>query len=71
MSFKAGDKVVFKNGRLHNQLPNYYPPAGTIGTVLYVCKYSPLPIQWPIGSTSMRDVWWCDLKDITKKRGGY
>ena len=49
-----GAKVVFTDAKAHEEEPQYYPPVGTVGTVLHNGDDW---IQWPKGSTSMDDIW--------------
>ena len=62
---KAGDKVRFVNGELHIKSPVCYPAVGTIGEVFHsVTENNSLRVQWPKGSTSHKDNWWCGLSDV-------
>lgn len=69
---KIGSVVMFTDGTvtvrdrehtmLHSAYPEYYPSAKTIGTVVKFdeCGWNDLvEIQWPTGSTSGNDSWWC------------
>lgn len=49
MSFGIGDKVIFTNDSYHKLFPQYYPKAGTIGTVIYI-NDEYVHVQWPTGS---------------------
>lgn len=65
MSFVVGDKVVFNNKSFHDSHPEHYPAVGTIGEV--TCSTFPgkplvVKVQWPKGSTSMNDKWFCEIK---------
>lgn len=51
---KKGDKVRFTNAELHERVPRFYPKPGTIGIVHH--DHDDL-IQWPVGSTSLDDLW--------------
>ena len=57
-----GAKVVFTDAKAHEEEPQYYPPVGTVGTVLHNGDDW---IQWPKGSTSMDDIW-CAPVDVLK-----
>lgn len=73
---KIGSIVMFTDGfvpviskRRKNCLrseafPEFYPPVKTIGTVIGIVADSTLYIQWPAGSTSEHDRWWCDAGDV-------
>ena len=68
---KIGSVVMFTDGAaavrhikhtLHSAYPEYYPSAKTIGAVVEFgeCGWAGLvKIQWPAGSTSGNDSWWC------------
>ena len=71
---KIGSVVMFTDGavtvrlRKHTTLssayPEFYPPAKTIGTVVEIeeSRYNytdMVRIQWPSGTTSENDSWWC------------
>ena len=60
-----GTKVEFRNENLHKISPEFYPESGTIGTVVYKVKNSKITlVQWPEGSTSLRDRWYAADTDI-------
>lgn len=62
---KVGSIVMFINSKLLLHYPDYYPPIKTIGTVLAVYKSdNTVYVQWPSGSTSSDDRWWCDFDDV-------
>lgn len=65
---EIGNKVIFQSDFKHRCHPKWYPPVGTIGTVvaLPACGSSFVIIQWPDGTTSNQDQWGCDLIDIIK-----
>lgn len=67
---KKGCKVRFIGCGLddHDRRPDFYPVPGTIGTVMFRDddEIMDFPgdgmewlIQWPEGSTSEDDQWWC------------
>lgn len=56
---KVGDKVRMIKGTAHKDKPQWYPDAGTVGTVTEVWFPNYL-IQWPKGTTSDTDKWCCD-----------
>lgn len=59
----VGKYVKFIDGVSHKTLPNYCPVAGTLGVVLKV-KGDSICVQWPHGTTSSEDVWWCVKTDV-------
>ena len=61
--FKTGDKVKYI-GKDHREMPEFYPEIGTIGTVVKESGDTDWYIQWPKGSTSREDCWYCDENDI-------
>lgn len=64
-----GKRVVFKNDSWHKRLPEFYPTVGTIGTVIgksQIVKDS-FYIQWPKGTTSDNDEWYCERCDFEIK----
>ena len=49
MRYRIGARVAFIKGELHEAHPDYYPPEGTVGTVLH--DYGAVVhVQWPKGS---------------------
>lgn len=53
------------NEESHRSKPWFFPKVGTVGTVTKVGLYAPIGIyailvQWPKGSTSRTDEWYCD-----------
>lgn len=63
---KVGSIVMFTNSSLHVlNAGEFYPPVKTMGTVLKVddiCE--DVFVQWPAGSTSKDDCWWCGMEDV-------
>ena len=55
----VGLKVKFKDRLSHKVTPKYYPPVGTIGTVIEIIAGHPI-IKWEKGSTSEDDEWMAD-----------
>lgn len=53
---KAGDKVRYTGANMRRLVPEYYPPVGTIGTVIKIDNMG-ARVQWPEGSTSGDDRW--------------
>ena len=60
--FKVGDKVKYINTD-HAEHPDFYPLYGTIGEIKEDCGNN-YCVQWPKGSTSDDDCWYCDENDI-------
>lgn len=61
--FNIGDKVRYI-GKDHKEMPEFYPEIGTIGTVVKEDGDTDWYIQWPKGSTSRKDCWYCGENDI-------
>lgn len=61
--FNVGDKVRYI-GKDHKEMPVFYPKIGTLGTVVKEIGNTNWYIQWPKGSTSRKDCWYCDENDI-------
>ena len=73
---KIGSVVMFTDGALtvrrrnhtlHSAYHEYYPPAKTIGTVVAFgesgfTNEELVRVQWPSGTTSGDDSWWCYSK---------
>lgn len=58
-NIKVGSKVKMINGKGHRSKPWSFPDVGTVGTVMEVGSHIHL-VQWPKGSTSKIDEWYCD-----------
>jgi hypothetical protein len=63
---KVGSKVRMIDEEGHRIKPCFFPKVGTVGTVTKVGLYVPIGIyaprvQWPKGSTSVTDEWYCDV----------
>lgn len=56
--FKKGDEVLVTNGDLHNDRPEYYPAAGSYGTVRGVAGDS-ITVQYSANSGTAYDHVWC------------
>lgn len=63
--FQIGDYVISTGASYHEECPQYYPPAGTIGKIMRVGS-DDLYVQWEAGTTSGNDLWWC-LRSQTRK----
>ena len=61
--FNIGDKVRYI-GKNHKEMPEFYPEIGTVGTIVKESGDTDWYIQWPKGSTSRKDCWYCDENDI-------
>ena len=59
----VGKYVKFIDDVSHKASPNYYPVAGTLGIVLETDGDS-ICVQWPHGTTSGDDMWWCFKTDV-------
>ena len=57
---KAGSKVRIINDKIHNEYPRWFPVVGTVGAIINASNTSPY-IQWPSGTTSENDRWFCSL----------
>lgn len=56
---KIGSKVRMIDGEGHRYNPEWLPNVGTVGIVMEVGFHTHF-IQWPEGSTSESDIWYCD-----------
>ena len=56
---KVGSKVRMIGEEAHKDNPQWFPNVGTVGTVTEARFHTHL-IQWPKGSTSGTDEWYCD-----------
>ena len=61
--FNIGDKVKYI-GTEHDISPQWFPIVGTTGTVVEDVDEVDYYIQWPKGSTSREDRWYCNKNDI-------
>ena len=59
----VGKYVKFIDDISHKVSPNYYPAAGVLGVVLEA-EGSEIHVQWPHGTTSGGDMWWCFKTDV-------
>ena len=62
-AIKVGDKVKYI-GKDHRKMPEFYPEIGTIGIVVKEGGDTDWCIQWPKGSTSGHDRWYCEEESI-------
>lgn len=58
---KVGSKVRMIDGELHNEKPQWFPAVGTVGIVRKL-DYINCEVQWPKGTTSWQDKWWCNYE---------
>ena len=56
---KVGSKVRMIEETAHKDNPQWFPNVGTVGTVTEVGFHTHL-VQWPEGTTSETDEWYCD-----------
>lgn len=59
----VGKYVKFIDDVSHKVSPNYYPAAGVLGVVLEA-EGGEICVQWPHGTTSGDDNWWCFKTDV-------
>lgn len=63
-----GRKVKFLSDEAHMDMPEFYPAVGTIGTVVECYDHyehkKDWKVQWPEGSTSGDDCWFCDAENV-------
>lgn len=57
---KTGSKVKMINDKIHNEYPKWFPVVGTVGAIINASNTNPY-IQWPSGTTSENDRWFCSL----------
>lgn len=60
---KVGSKVRMIDGELHNEKPQWFPAVGTVGIVRKL-DYINCEVQWPKGTTSWQDKWWCNYEHL-------
>lgn len=60
---KVGSKVMMIDGELHNEKPLWFPAVGTVGIVRKL-DYINCEVQWPKGTTSWQDKWWCNYEHL-------
>ena len=56
----VGSKVRIIDDKVHNEYPRWFPVVGTVGAIINTSNASPY-IQWPSGTTSENDRWFCSL----------
>lgn len=67
---KVGNKVRMIDGEIHNEKPQWFPAVGTVG-IVRTLYYINCEVQWPKGTTSWKDKWWCsyDLLEVLLSEG--
>ena len=60
---KVGSKVRMIDGELHNEKPQWFPAVGIVGIVRKL-DYINCEVQWPKGTTSWQDKWWCNYEHL-------
>ena len=58
---KVGSKVRMIDDKAHNENPRWFPVIGTVGVVRKLDN-SNCDVQWPKGTTSWQDKWWCNYE---------
>lgn len=66
---EIGDKVKAISETEHKKFPKFYPPVGTIGTVVNVFKNAEnrlidVDVQWPAGTTARGGIWMCPAEHV-------
>ena len=61
-NIKIGSKVRMIDEELHKNNPQWFPVVETIGIVEEPDSFCDCEVQWPEGSTSENDKWYCDYK---------
>ena len=60
-NIKVGSKVKMTDGEGHRDNTQWFPDIGTVGTVINTNDVTAY-IQWPSGTTSENDRWFCSLR---------
>lgn len=60
---KVGMLVKFIDEAEHKDCPEYYPPVGTVGTILRVGP-NDIFVRWPEGKTDKPNKWYCDAQCV-------
>ena len=61
-NIKIGSKVRMIDEEPHKNNPQWFPVVETIGIVEEPDSFCDCEVQWPEGSTSENDKWYCDYK---------
>ena len=59
---RVGSKVRMIDDKAHNENPRWFPVIGTVGVVTGELDYINCEVQWPKGTTSWQDKWWCNYE---------
>lgn len=62
---KVGMLVEFIDKNEHKFCPQYYPPVGTVGTILRVGP-DDIFVRWPEGKTNKPNEWYCNAQYVEK-----
>ena len=63
VKIKIGDKVRYFGSEERNQFPQYYPPTGTVGTIVEVDENGTSLVDWgKVGMVLPPYSWWCENK---------
>lgn len=62
--YKAGDHVVYVGHYGMRRNNDFFPPVGSVGIVIRKSGCDEVFVQWPTGSTSSDDRWYCMFSDI-------
>ena len=70
-TYKPGDKVRFIDAVEHEKFKDFYPPVGTIGTVVEgEDADGVLYVEWAGGTTSLEDTWYCGADRVEPAEEG-
>ena len=61
---RVGSKVRMIDDKAHNENPRWFPVIGTVGVVTGELDYINCEVQWPKGTTSWQDKWWCNYEHL-------
>ena len=59
---KVGSKVRMIDDEAHENHPQWFPVVGTVGIVEKRSYNNNCKVQWPKGTTSIDDKWFCDYE---------
>lgn len=60
---KVGSKVMMIDEEAHKSNPQWFPVVGTVG-IVEILDYNNCNVQWPKGTTSWKDKWYCKYKHL-------
>lgn len=70
VKFNIGDKVRYLGSKEDKEFPQYYPPIGTIGTIVEVDDDGTLLVDWGnVGTVEQPYTWWVNHKRIELVEG--